>query len=81
MRGVAEQLQGNLENSLQQIFSTQPKIPLDILARYTVSAQLSLIEWWMTQRNEYTPYQICEMLHRLQRATIYDAYEVKQNSM
>jgi len=81
MRGVAEQLQRNLENSLQQIFSTQPKIPVDILTRYTVSAQLSLIEWWMTQRNDYTPYQICEMLHRLQRAAICDAYGVKYDNM
>lgn len=79
MRGVAEQLQGNLENSLRKIFTTQPKIPLDIVARYTVSAQLSLIEWWMTQRNEYSPYQICEMLHRLQGAAICDAYEVKRD--
>lgn len=79
MRGVAEQLQRNLENSLREIFTTQPKIPIEILVRYTVNAQLSLIEWWVIQRNEYTAHQIGQMLHRLQRATIYDAYEVNQH--
>lgn len=77
MLGVATQLQRNLESSLRTIFSNEPKIPLEILTRYTINAQLSLIEWWMTQRNGYSAYQLCEMLHRLQRATICDAYEVK----
>ena len=79
MRGVASQLKRNLEKSLGAIFLAQSKIPVEILTHYIVTAQLSTIEWWMTRRNDYTAYQICQMLHRLQRAAICDAYQVNQH--
>ena len=79
MRGVAAQLRRNLQTSLAEIFSDEPNIPLEVLVRYSVSAQLSLIEWWMTNRNNYSAYQICQMLHRLQRSAICEAYRVKQH--
>lgn len=75
MRGVTIQLQQNLETSLSQIFTTPPTIPIDILTRYIVSAQLSMIDWWLTQHNAYTAYEICQMLQQMRRATICDAYK------
>lgn len=79
MHGVSEKLQHNLKNSLSTIFATPTKIPIDVLTYYIVSGQLSLIIWWVTQRNAYSAYQIGQMLHQLQRATICDAYEVNKH--
>lgn len=75
MRGVSAQLQRNLTQSLNAIYSSPPLTPLHILTQYVVSAQLSIIKWWLTQRNEYTAYDICKHLQKLRRGTICSAYE------
>ena len=77
MRGVTSQLQRNLEMSLKAIFPSPPNMPMEIVTRYVVSAQLSLTNWWITQRNPYSAYEICRMLQQMRRATICDAFEVK----
>lgn len=79
MKGVSAQLQRNLVKSLKAIFSSPPSMPIDIVTRYVVSAQLSLIHWWMTQHHSYSAYEICRMLQQLRRATLCDVFEVNEN--
>jgi AcrR family transcriptional regulator len=75
MRNIREQMIANLQASLGEAFpETTPDPSVDILARYIVGAQLSLIDWWVTSRNGYEAESMAGKLHRLQSAIIRDAY-------
>ncbi len=49
-------------------------IPLDMLASYLAGAQIALMQWWLEKRQPYTPENLAQMFHRLQRAAIRDAF-------
>jgi AcrR family transcriptional regulator len=75
-RGLKTSIVTNLMDSLRIAFGEQsPHIPLDALTEYIASAQLGLIGWWMEQRCPYTARQMGEILHRMQRAAIQDAFD------
>ena len=78
MRGIQQQMAAKLLGSLDDAFPGQtPSIAPDVLANYIIGAQLSLIDWWVSNRTPYDATQIATMMHRLQRAAICDAYAVE----
>ena len=76
LRGIRTQLRENLEATLKEIFDCEPILPLDVVTQYIVSAQLSTIQWWVTERNDHSPYEIAKAIHHLQRSIILNAYQV-----
>ncbi|MBZ0305227.1 MAG: TetR/AcrR family transcriptional regulator [Anaerolineae bacterium] len=79
LRGVKAQMAAHLIESLKvNLPDREPAIPLDVLAEYIVGARLSLIHWWVMNRNPYTALQLATILHQLQRAAIMDAYQMRQ---
>jgi len=76
MRNVRQRMMENLQESLLEAFpDAAPHVPLEILTNYLVSAQMSLIDWWITNRTGYEADQIATILHRLQLAAVRDAFE------
>jgi AcrR family transcriptional regulator len=76
-RRQQEQMVENLADSITRVFPDRtPRMPLDVLCNYVVGAQLALIKWWMTQRNDYSAMHIAHMIQRLQYAAIRDAYQL-----
>ena len=75
MRNVRQRTMENLQESLQEAFpNATPHVPLEVLTNYLVRAQMSLIDWWITNRTGYEAEQIAAMLHRLQSAAVRDAF-------
>lgn len=52
-------------------------IPLDVLANYLAGAQIALVQWWLEKRQPHTPENLAQTFHRLQRAAIRDAFELR----
>jgi AcrR family transcriptional regulator len=50
------------------------KVPLDMLANYLAGAQLALVQWWLENRQPYSPEELARTFHTLQRAAIRDAF-------
>ena len=70
-----------IEASLRSAFTEMESvIPFDVLANYLAGAQISLVQWWLEKRQPYTPENLAQMFHRLQRAAIRDAFELRSDS-
>lgn len=81
MQAVHEQVAENLAQNLERVFNTKtPKIPLDVLTRYIIGAQLSLVDWWMRKRTTHDADDIARQLHHMQRAIICDAYGIRYDT-
>lgn len=81
MRSVRQRMMENLQESLQEAFpDAEPLVPLEILTHYLVRGQISLIDWWITNRTGYEANQIATMLHRLQLAAVRDAFGLDATS-
>ncbi|MBE0690875.1 MAG: TetR/AcrR family transcriptional regulator [Anaerolineae bacterium] len=77
MRAIRQQMTAKLRASLRDAFpESAPRLPLDVLTNYIAGAQLSLIDWWLTNRTDYGAGDVARILHRLQRAALRDAYGV-----
>jgi len=77
LEGMQVQMVKNLEESLNSAFpDKQSRLPLNIVCNYVVGAQLGLIKWWLTHRNEYSTRQLAHMIQRLQYAAIRDNYGI-----
>lgn len=77
-RGMQAQMVENLSESLSLALPNQEsRLPLAILCNYVVGAQLALIKWWMTTRNDYSATHIAHMIQRLQYVAIRDAYSLE----
>jgi AcrR family transcriptional regulator len=64
-----------IETSLREVFTeSESTIPFDLLANYLAGAQISLLHWWLEKHQPYTPAQLAQTFHRLQRAAIRDAF-------
>lgn len=77
MRAIRRLMTDNLRDSLLAAFpETAPSLPLDVLTHYIVGAQLSLMDWWLTNRMLYAANDMARMLHQLQRAALRDAFGI-----
>lgn len=75
MRNVRERAMGNLLVSLQQAFPNEaPSPPHEVLVRYVIGAQFSLLDWWITTRTTYSPTEVATMLHQMCLSLVRDAY-------
>ena len=64
-----------LLHSFQHNFADSPcSMPLPALANYLSGAQITLVRWWMENRNDCTPEQIAGMIQRLRRDNIRLAF-------
>ncbi|HEX6288387.1 MAG TPA: TetR/AcrR family transcriptional regulator [Herpetosiphonaceae bacterium] len=64
-----------IEASLRAAFAeADSAIPFDVLASYLAGAQFALVHWWLEKRQPHPPEALAQMFHRLQRATIRDAF-------
>jgi len=53
---------------------SESSIPLDMLAGYLVGAQITLMQWWLENRQPYSIDELAQTFHRLQQAAICDAF-------
>ena len=67
----AQQIEAGLRAAFDEADST---IPFDVLANYIAGAQIALVQWWLEKRQPHTIQDLAQMSHRLQRATIRDAF-------
>jgi AcrR family transcriptional regulator len=68
----------NLEASLNAAFNeADSEIPFNLLANYIAGAQLACKMWWADNHTAYSPEYLANVLHRLQRAAIRDALNLK----
>ncbi|MEM7116825.1 MAG: TetR/AcrR family transcriptional regulator [Chloroflexota bacterium] len=75
MRNVRERAVQNLTASLEQAFpDTASTLPLDVLTRYIVDAQFSLIDWWIRSRTPYEPLELATMMHQMRVALVREAF-------
>jgi hypothetical protein len=72
----AEQIAASLRAAFADAEAT---IPLDVLANYLAGAQIALVQWWLEQRQPHAPEELAQMLYRLQRAVIRDAFGVRDS--
>jgi len=72
----AQEIEINLRAGFAETDST---IPLDVLANYLAGAQIALVQWWLEKRRPYTPENLAQMFHRLQRAAIRDAFGLRDD--
>ena len=70
-----------IESSLRAAFAeADSAIPLDVLANYLAGAQVALVYWWLEKRRPYKLEDLAQMLHRLQRTTILNAFGLPDQS-
>lgn len=64
-----------IEENLRTAFAdADTPVAVDLLANYLAGAQIALNQWWLEGDSTHTPEELAQMLHRLQRTTIYDAF-------
>ena len=70
----AQEIEANLRAAFAEADSA---IPFDVLANYLAGAQIALVQWWLEKRQPYTPENLAQTFHRLQRAAIRDAFGLR----
>jgi hypothetical protein len=73
----AQEIEANLRAAFTEADSL---IPFEVLANYLAGAQISLLHWWLEKRRPYTPENLAQAFHRLQRAAIRDALGLIKDS-
>ncbi len=67
-----------IEANLHAAFAgAESAIPLDLLANYLAGAQIALLQWWLEKRRYHSADALTQTLHRLQRAAIRAAFNLK----
>lgn len=75
LRRIRAGIAQDLEASLRAAFvEAESSIPIDLLATYLAGAQIALVHWWMEKRQPHTPEALAQVLQRVQRAAICDAF-------
>lgn len=70
-----------LEASLRAAFpESDGAVSLDVLANYLAAAQVALVQRYLERHQPYTPEELAQMCHRLQRAAIRDAFNLTDGS-
>lgn len=70
----AQEIETNLRARFDE---TDTLIPFEILANYLAGAQIALVQWWLEKRRSFTPENLAQAFHSLQRATIRDAFKLR----
>jgi AcrR family transcriptional regulator len=70
----AQEIEASLRAAFAEAGST---IPYDVLASYLAGAQIALLQWWLEKRQPYSPENLAQTFHRLQRAAIRDAFGLR----
>jgi AcrR family transcriptional regulator len=73
----AQEIEANLQSAF---IETDSLVPFEVLANYLAGAQISLLHWWLEKRRPYTPQELAQSFHRLQRAAIRDAFGLVKDS-
>ena len=73
----AQEIEANLRAAFVEADST---IPFDVLANYLAGARIALVQWWLEKHQSYTPENLAQTFHRLQRAAIRDAFGLRLGS-
>lgn len=77
MNGVRQQMVDVLTDNLQTIFADKTaNCAMELLVNYIIGAHLSLIDWWLNNRNHYSAEDVAKLMHQLQRAAIQSAYGI-----
>lgn len=80
LRRIRDGSAQDIEAALRVIFAeADSTIPINILANYLAGAQVALVQWWLEKRQPYTPEDLAQTFHRLQRAAIRDAFGLGGN--
>ncbi len=78
-RRIRDQSAQAIEAYLRTAFTeVDSAIPFDVLANYLAGAQIALMQWWLEKRRPYTPENLAQTFHRLQRAAIRDALGLRE---
>ena len=78
LRQIRDRSAREIEANLRTIFAEADSvIPLDMLANYLAGAQIALMQWWLEKRRPHKPQNLAQTFHRLQRAAIRDAFELR----
>lgn len=78
LRRIRDWSAREIEASLRATFAeADSAIPVDVLANYLAGAQIALVQWWLENPHTHTPENLAQTLHRLQRAAILDAFELR----
>jgi AcrR family transcriptional regulator len=81
LRQIRDRSAREIETNLRTIFAgADSTIPLDMLANYLAGAQIALMQWWLEKRRPHTPDNLTQMLHRIQRAAIRDAFGLRDET-
>lgn len=67
-----------IEDSLRAAFAeADSSIPFSLLVDYLAGAQTALMQRWLEKRQPYTPENLAQAFHRLQRAAIREAFGLR----
>jgi len=71
-------LQNNLRRSIHRLSRFAEEVNNQAReANYLAGAQTALVQWWLEKRQPHTLQNLAQMLHRLQRAAIRDAFGLR----
>lgn len=80
LRRIRDWSAEEIEESLRAAFAdADSAIPFNLLAGYLAGAQIALLQWWLEKRLPYTPEDLAQTFHRLQRAAICAALGIKDS--
>ncbi len=78
LRQMRDRSTREIEATLRTAFAeTESAIPLDVLSNYLAGARIALMQWWLEKRRPHTPETLAHTFHRLQRAAIRDAFDIR----
>ncbi|MEO6456859.1 MAG: TetR/AcrR family transcriptional regulator [Chloroflexia bacterium] len=83
LRRIRDSSVQEIEANLRVAFvEADSAIPFDVLANYLAGARIALMQWWLEQgrlemRQPYTPENLAQTFHRLQRAAIREAFGLR----
>ena len=64
-----------IEANLRSVFGhRESAVPLELLAMYMASAHLGVVHWWLEKRQTASAASLAQMVHRVQRAALLDAF-------
>jgi AcrR family transcriptional regulator len=71
-----------IETNLRAVFAeAHCAMPFDVLANYLAGAQFALLQWWLEMRNPHTPETLAQAFHRLRRAAIREAFDLRDGEV